>query len=454
MREAAVSHQLSTAESGMALAPSGGPVSIPLFRPEVLAERRTQWLGTVLLAPQRSHRAFTLVAALAAAAIIALLFFAEFTRTARVNGWLVPHEGMVRVFAPRPGVVTGLHVTEGAPIRRGELLLTLSDELQSATLGATQAQIARRLAERRESLLDERHQQERLLAQGQRALADRVAALRSEQTQIEREIELLQARVAIAARVAAMHSDLHKQGFISEMRMQQVEAERLEQRARLGALERNRLTIVRERLSVEAELKDLPLKSRKEIAGIERGIAQLAQERAEAEARREIVVPAPQDGTVTAIQAVMGANAGTSVPLLSIVPHDARLEAHLYSPSRAVGFVRPGQRVLLRYQSYPYQRFGHYEGMVASVSRSAVSPGELPPQLAGLTSLTGAAGSATAEPIYRITVALARQTVTAYGRPVTLQPGMLLEADVALERRRLYEWILDPLYAVTGKGPG
>ena len=154
---------------------------------------------------------------------------------------------------------------------------------------------------------------------------------------------------------------------------------------------------------------------------------------------------------VTAIHAVLGARADAATPLLSIVGADTPLEAHLYSPSRAVGFVRPGQRVRLRYQAYPYQRFGHYDGVVVSVSRTALSPGDLPPPLAALTSLTGLTGGAAAEPLYRITVALASQSITAYGAPVALQPGMVLEADVALERRRLFEWVLDPLYAVAGK---
>ncbi len=114
--------------------------------------------------------------------------------------------------------------------------------------------------------------------------------------------------------------------------------------------------------------------------------------------------------------------------------------------------MRAGQHVLLRYQAYPYQKFGHYEGVVASISRSAVSPGELPPQLAGISSLTASSGGA--EPVYRITVKLERQTVTAYGQPVPLQAGMQLEADVELETRRLYEWVLDPLYTLTGKEHG
>jgi membrane fusion protein len=422
-----------------------------LFRPEVLTEQQTQWLGTVLLVPRLSHRLFGLLGALAAFGLIGMLFYADFTRTARVSGWLVPQQGLVRVFASRPGIVTGLHVREGAEIRKGEPLVSLSDELQSAALGATQAEIARRLDERRLSLREERSQQQQLMAQQQRALGDRLQALRSELGQIEREIGLLSSRVAIAERTEALHREMRDKGFISDMRLQQVEAEKLEQRVRLGALERNQTTIRRERLQVEAELRDLPLKVQKEIAVIQRNVSQLEQERAEVEARREIVLPAPNAGTVTAIYAVLGEHANATVPLLSIVPPDAQLEAHLYSPSRAIGFVRPGQRVLLRYQAYPYQRFGHHEGVVASISRSAVSPGELPPQLASLTSLTGAQSGAATEPLYRITVTLASQKVITYGQPVPLQPGMLLEADVVLEKRRLYEWVLDPLYTLSGK---
>ena len=84
-----------------------------------------------------------------------------------------------------------------------------------------------------------------------------------------------------------------------------------------------------------------------------------------------------------------------------------------------------------------------------SVSRTAISPGELPPQLAGLTSLYGAT-----EPVYRITVSLASQTITAYGQAVPLQPRMQLEANIALERRRLIEWVLEPLFTLTVKWQG
>jgi membrane fusion protein len=445
----------SNQRDSMSVVPTPGAgenasAGLRLFRSEVLAERQTQWLGTVMIAPRASFRLFTLLAIAATAAIVALLALGEFTRTARVNGWLVPQQGVVRVYAPRPGIVSSLDVTEGAEVRKGDRLLALSDELRSTTLGATQAQITQRLSERSASLVEERTQARRLLAQQQRALVDRAAALKLEQEQLQRDIDLLQQRVAIAERNEALHREQYTQGYISDMRLQQVQAELIEQRARLGAAERARLVAIRERMAVEAERADLPLKVGKEIALLDRGIAELQQERAEAEARREIVVSAPHDGTVTAIHAVAGAKADAGAPLLSIVPPATRLEAHLYGPSRSIGFVRPGQHVQLRYQAFPYQRFGHQEGVIANVSRTAISPGELPPPLAGLTSLTGSVAATGAEPIYRITVDLMTQSVDAYGEQMPLQSGMALEADIALEKRRLFEWVLEPLYTVTG----
>ncbi len=56
-----------------------------------------------------------------------------------------------------------------------------------------------------------------------------------------------------------------------------------------------------------------------------------------------------------------------------------------------------------------------------------------------------------AEQLYRLRVTLDDQAVTAYGQPRPLQSGMLLDADILQDTRRLYEWVLEPLYSLTGK---
>ncbi len=418
----------------------------PLFRVEVFAERQGQWMGTVLLNPRLSHRLFVIYALLVIAAIAALLFLGEYARTAKVNGWLVPEHGVVRVFAAQVGVVTQLYVKEGATVKKGQPLLALSTELQSASLGNTQEQITHELSARRANLQEELLQQKRLLDQQTQAFSNRLAVLRSEEGQIAEEITLQKAQLRLVENSAVKLGELHAKGFVSEHRSQLAHEAKLEQAAKLRALERNKTNLHRERLMLEGDMNDLPLKFKSQIASIERGMSSIGQEMAEAEAKREAVVTAPQDGTVTAIQEEVGERANTTAPLLSILPAGAKLEAHLYSPSRSIGFTRPGQKVMIRYQAYPYQKFGHYQGVVTNLSRSAMSPNELPSQLAGLTNLFGAN-----DPVYRITVSLLSQTVTAYGQQVALQPGMQLDADIVIERRKLVEWILDPLFTLTGK---
>jgi membrane fusion protein len=133
----------------------------------------------------------------------------------------------------------------------------------------------------------------------------------------------------------------------------------------------------------------------------------------------------------------VGHRVDAAAPLATIVPDGAMLEAQLYLPTRAAGFVKPGHAVNLLHEAYPHQKFGIQKGVVLSVTRAAVSPRELPFPV----------GSE--EPHYVVTVKLDRQTIKAYGREERLQAGGRLLADILVERRRLWKWMLSPLLTLT-----
>jgi membrane fusion protein len=97
---------------------------------------------------------------------------------------------------------------------------------------------------------------------------------------------------------------------------------------------------------------------------------------ANAEAHRSIDIRAPSDGVVTSIVAHPGQTISAGAPMLKIVPSHASMQAELLAPSSAVGFIREGGRVLMRYSAYPYQKFGGYLGTVAAVSDAAISAEE------------------------------------------------------------------------------
>jgi membrane fusion protein len=428
-------------QDGRRADPEGAPT--PLFRREAVAEQRERWLGSVLLTPRASHTVYTGVTALILAGVLGLFTFGEYTRKARMGGWLAPEQGLIQIVAPEPGVLVQLPAREGTQVAAGDVLAVLSAERRSETLGATQGEVVRQLRAQRDSLRDEHGRQRDLGRHEAEVIEARLAVIGTETRDLEREIALQRERRELAARAVTRQRELRDRNIATEQGLLEAEQDALDQAVALQGLERSRTALARARLDLEAERNALPLRQAVARAETDRAIAAIEQTLAETEAARAFVVTAPEPGTVTGVRAALGSSVGPDAPLMTLVPEGARLEARLYGPSRAIGLVRAGQPVRLRYDAFPHQKFGQYEGVVRSVSRTTVGTMEMP----GADSLPGLLPG---EPAYLVAVEVPEQNATAYGQPFPLQPGMQLEADVLIETRRLYEWILDLLHALTG----
>ncbi|HEY0906933.1 MAG TPA: HlyD family efflux transporter periplasmic adaptor subunit [Methylophilus sp.] len=417
----------------------------PLFRSAALNAQKNKWLGTILLIRPVSYLFLTGVAVVCALIVIAFLTWGTYTKRSAVIGQLVPEFGLVKVYAPQFGVVVEKRVQEGQHVQQGDVLFILSSERYSDEGGSIQASISAQHARQRQSLQDEVGKTKLQQHDEQQALQSRIDGLRDELERLESQYTAQRTRVRLSEEAFRRYQGLLEQNYISKEQTQQKQEDWLDQSSRLDAMIRERVRMQRELSARKDELSSLRAKHQNQLAQIDRSISSVNQQLTESEAKRRLVIRAPETGTATAVVA----NAGTAVegsrPLVSIVPEGAKLQAHLYAPSRAVGFIRVGAPVRLRYQAYPYQKFGQYVGHVQSVSRTALAANEI--FLMG----NPYGNTQNSEPLYRITVNLDQQAITAYGQPQALQAGMLLEADVMLETRHLYEWVLEPLFSLTGK---
>ena len=413
-----------------------------LFRPEVLAHQRQGWIGDVQAIRPPSLTWLTALVLLVASAVGAFLFVGEYTRKARAAGVLLPDKGVIRLLPPVAATVIERHAREGQRVRQGDVLFVLSPDV-STRGGDTQLTVQRTLAERSRSLTNSVAQQQRLTQAQRLELDQRLADMQRELEQLAAELALNDDRLALAQAAHARFESLQADRFVSAAQVQGKAEEVLALRSQRAALERQRAAHRRQIGAIEAERAQLPLREVAQRSSIDRELQELVQQQAEAEARHRIVVRAPQDAVVTSVNVEPGQAASASVALASLVPADAKLQAHLYAPSSAVGLIASDQAVLLRYQAFPYQKFGHQAGRIVAVSRTPLQGAEL----ANLPLQRGA----TEEPLYRITVELDRQTIRAYGDERALTPGMQLEADVLLDRRRLIEWIFEPVISVTGR---
>jgi membrane fusion protein len=421
--------------------PPAPPAAPRLFRDEALANQRTQLLGEIVLTPRISTLWLSLVAAALALAVVAFLLLGSHTRRVTVSGQLMPAAGLIRVHTPQAGVVLEKRVADGQRVQKGDVLYVLSSDRLGDGARELQADIARQVGERKGSLELEIQRSQRMQADEFANLQRRADTLRGEAQAIAAQIEQQKTRLQIAEDTRRRYQGLADQDYIAREELVQKEIDLTEQRSRLRGLERDALGVQRELAQVQQELGSARLRNANQVALLEREVSSTDQQLTEVESRRRVLITAPEAGQATLVTAEVGQMIDSNQPLMTLVPAASELQARLYAPSSSIGFVQPGDVVLLRYQAFPYQKFGQHQGVVDTVSTSAVSATEL----TGLPTT----GLPPGEPVFAIQVRLRSGSVLANGQERPLQAGMQLEADILQERRKLYEWMLEPLFSVT-----
>jgi membrane fusion protein len=418
-----------------------------LFRQQALDAQKITGYGRIVLIRPLSFTVLTSVAVVLGLLVVALFYVGSYTRRTPVVGLLTPAQGMVRVYPMQSGVVISRLVKEGQPVVKGDVLYVISSERTAAVGVGVQAQISQQVSQRQQSLVLEIAKTRQVQLDDQRQIRGQMEGIRRELAQLDSLMAEQQRREVLSRTAVDRYAALVQKGFASQEQLQQQQEALLDQSSRYQTLSRDRINLQAELDRQQRELDALPLKQQTVLAQLDRSLNQTQQELTESEARRELRVLAPKSGTVTAVLAELGQGVDPNRSLVSIVPHDSRLEAQLYVPSRAAGFIQDGQSVLLRYQAFPYQKFGQGVGVVTSVSRTALSPNELSASGLALDPSVLARG----EPVYRVTVQVQQQAIKAYGKWQPLQAGMMLDADILQEKRRLYEWVLEPLFTVSGR---
>ena len=404
-----------------------------LFRQEAIDAQREKYLGETALARPVAYWVYTLLAAAIALLLLGVAIWGEYTRRERVEGLLALDVGAARVLITDPGRVSELLIKEGDEVQAGAPIAKITYDRSTAETSAAE------LASRKLLLEREQSQQAELGEQQAAQIRKRVKDLEGELAQADREISLQESRVKSAREQAARFQQLAGEKFVSDLVAKQKQDEVTDQEIKLQALRRTRSQLARDLASAKMDEPSVQLRARGQVDQLSRQLSELQESLASVEARRETVIRAPVSGTVTNIAVVQGQSVPADTPLATVLPRGSGLHVELLVPSRAIGFIQKGQQVELRYEAFPHERFGQYKGTVTEISRNVWAPGEK----------IGAI--AVKEPVYRVDVKLERQSVSALGAEIPLRPGMLVNADILLERRTLLEWLFEPVLQLRGR---
>jgi membrane fusion protein len=372
-------------------------------------------------------------ASLAAMAIVTL----ELPRIVRVQGYSASQQSSWKAYVVQQSVLAALPVAEKSLVRKGQVIAELTAERFSQNRNIEAAQSDLVLTKIKAGQQELKFTDE-VAKKTLESMRQQISALERELVQGERELELMGQRQAALEQQSERQKELFAKGFISQEAKENRNAELLKLQGDLSLLHRQRLAVRREIDRQQQELGLVEARSAQKKAQLAREIAGIEQEHNEYSSRKMQLV-SPIDGVVAQVSVQVGQTVMPQLPLMTILPTQSRIEVVLLFPSKSIGFVREGQNVSVRYHAFPHEHYGRHQGVVKEISKIALPPHEVIQHIR------------VDEPVYTVHVALPNDHLMYEGKKLVITPGMVLEADVELDRLKIYQWLLEPLYRLGGR---
>jgi membrane fusion protein len=414
-----------------------------LFRKEAISHQNERLTGAITLAQPISIKLTVFILVSVAITIITFLFSAEYSRKETVRGFLMPNKGVIKSYANQGGTIEKLWVKEGDKVVKGQSLATIIVQQNNSNGIDLSTQLAEQLNAQENLLIDEISQHKTLKIQELSNLHAQSIALDNEKVALEEQLLLADEKLMLLNEQQLDFNQLNKNGYISNLekdRQQQalLEAKQEKQNiARLLLQQQNQLN------QLTFNIKNIPQQYTLRINSLKRQQADLQRQLAQVSSNYKYTITASNSGIVTGVQVVEGEtlsqSKAQSKPLLHILPEGSELIAELLLPTRSAGFIQVGNNTRLRFDAFPYQRFGFINSEITRIDQTLITPNEIQLPIA------------LQEPVYRLRAKLNQQQMKAFGKEFDLKSGMLFEADIMLEQRTLIEWLLEPIYSLRGR---
>jgi membrane fusion protein len=404
-----------------------------LFRDEAV-QRKLLDIGVPLDITSSWMKILAAVLCVLVLAGIVLTVFGSYSHKARVMGFLIPDKGLIKVIAPHEGRISERHAKEGQHVNKDDALFIV--DVGSVTAAGRTADLVVDSLRQRRTLLEQEIARLKTIQSAESERLDvGITSLKNQIISYESQLKVQDEYLQLTRNSLNRNKALEAKQIYSKAQREKSEMDVANVNIQMSSLQNNLASAKGELAQSVAQQHGLADKQANEGAELQRGLAEVGQQLAQVEDQRFLIIRAPESGMITRITAGVGAAADMSTPLLTIVPDDSALDANLYVPSSAAGFVKEGAQVLLRYESFPYQKFGAQTATVTSITKTSVDPRELPFAIKA------------EEPLYLVTARISKDTITAFGKEEPLVAGSKFEADLVLEHRKIWEWALEPLIA-------
>lgn len=415
-----------------------------LFRKEVNEHQQNHWAGKALLLAGWPVWIVASLTALFLIALLTFLIFSNYTRRINVSGEVITQPHSINLFSPEQGVITRLLVDTGKTVKKGQPLyqIDVSRVTQAGNVSTTTLSAIKKQREQIDTIITQLQNNKRITLENlQQQLEQYETAHKVSQDMVASAQEGLNAMKKSMQNYGAYQ----RKGLINTDQLNNQRYLFYQQQTSFQSLNTQSIQESLQITNLRSELVTRAADFDNQISqyGVQRN--DLERQLAQADAKGSLVITAPTDGKISSLSVTPGqmVNAGDS--LAQLVPaKNSPFFLIAWLPNESVPYVKPGEHINIRYDAYPFEKYGQFPGRVESVSSAPVSEQELN----SYSSAPRSANGTVSGPYYKVIVSLDKNQLNWHGEQLNLSSGMKAESTMFLEKRPLYQWMLSPYYSM------
>ncbi|MDG0799290.1 HlyD family secretion protein [Pectobacterium punjabense] len=420
-----------------------------MFRQKAIENRKMKWRGRAILLP--SLPTWIISAFCLLFILIFIIFIIESTYTRRINvsGEITTSPRAVNIYSSVQGIVIDRFVNEGQVIKKGDpiYLIDVSKSTRSGVVSDNHRQEIENQSARISSIIERLNESKK----------NTLDMLRKQKEQysnafIKSSGIVNRAEVGIQAMKENMlnYKQYQSKGLINKDQLTNQIALYYQQQNSLlslsGQNEQNALQIT----SLESQMHIQSAEFDNRIYQMELQYYELQKELVNTDIGSEVLIRALSDGKVDSLSVTFGQMINVGDSLLQILPQNIE-EYYLIAwvPNDAVPYIKTGDKVNLRYEAFPAEKFGQFPGIVKVISKTPASPQEM-------MTYQGAPKNAQSFsiPYYKILIKPEKTAIHYNGKNLNLENGMKAQSTFFLEERKIFQWIFSPLYNIKHSATG
>ncbi|EBH9705560.1 HlyD family secretion protein [Klebsiella pneumoniae] len=412
-----------------------------MFRQKAIDNQKVKWCGQALLLPGIPYWAVAGLCIFFITAFLTFIITGSYTRRVNVTGEISTWPRAANVYSSVQGVVVKQYVTVGQIISAGMPIyqIDVSKSTRSGVVSENQRKDINSQLERITQIISR-------LESSKKATLDMLEKQKVQYTTaFQRSTDILRhAREGIHIMKENMNNYrlYQSKGLINKDQLtNQIALYYQQQNNLLGLSGQNELNAL-QITALESQIHIQAAEFDNQVYQMELQRYELQKELLNTDASGTIIIRALTDGRIDSLSVTVGQMVNVGDSLLQVIPRNIKhYSLVLWVPNDAIPYITVGDRVNIRYEAFPAEKFGQFAGKVSAISEAPASPQEMQTYLgAPKTALVNSV------PYYKVTVRPEKQVIVYGGKHLSLENGMKAQSTLFLEKRRIYQWMLSPFY--------